>query len=692
MRSSGRGGGAWLIAALAGLYAGAGGLAVAVLLVNSSGTGEYTAIALLGAALVAGLVVGVQRVIVGQRRAAGVLLDETRLIADASRDHRIDPGAVSPWGELARTVNHLADHRRRAEDDVDQQIAAAREDIARERNLLAALMSELAVAVVVCNPHGRILLYNAAVRDLGEATDVGLERPVSTLVGPGLFEHAVAWIAEHPQGPSFAATVVRGPRTLNVSVAPTGTTTDERAGYILVLDDQSSQIAVTAERDALVRTLSERSRGAIGAIRAAVETLLDHRDLTAEQQRRFLQVVHEESQGLGSDLDEAARSAAVDGYRPWGRTPMSGADVLALVHRALAETTDDPAGIETRSVDDDLWVRIDAHAFSRALGFLVGRLADGPPAADMKVGLDAADRQVRLTVRWAAGPDSADAQAWLDEPLAPEDPATVRSIIADHGGEIWSAADGDTTRLVALFGQLEHEIEAPQLRPSESRPEFFDFDLFDRPEVTGPAGDRSLADLSVTVFDTETTGLDPVGGDQIISIGAVRIVNGRVRDGETFDVLVNPGRPVPAASTAVHGITTDQVRDAAGIAEVLPRFARFADETVLVGHNVGFDLQFLRRQRPHAGQLLEQPLLDTLLLDAAVHPDHEDHTLEAIAERLGVTVSDRHTALGDAVTTARVFVGLVSLLHARGVVTLNESIAASQATLHARMSDRLYEK
>jgi DNA polymerase-3 subunit epsilon len=85
-----------------------------------------------------------------------------------------------------------------------------------------------------------------------------------------------------------------------------------------------------------------------------------------------------------------------------------------------------------------------------------------------------------------------------------------------------------------------------------------------------------------------------------------------------------------------------------------------------------------------------QPVLDTLLLDAALHPDHEAHSLESVAERLGVDVIGRHTALGDALVTAEVFVRLLALLQQRGNETLGEALATSRATYHARLDARLY--
>jgi DNA polymerase III subunit epsilon len=85
-----------------------------------------------------------------------------------------------------------------------------------------------------------------------------------------------------------------------------------------------------------------------------------------------------------------------------------------------------------------------------------------------------------------------------------------------------------------------------------------------------------------------------------------------------------------------------------------------------------------------------QPVLDTLLLDAVLHPDHDEHSLEAIAGRLGVTVLGRHTALGDALVTGEVFLGMITLLQQRGIGTLGAAVAASRATLSARLDRSLY--
>ena len=226
---------------------------------------------------------------------------------------------------------------------------------------------------------------------------------------------------------------------------------------------------------------------------------------------------------------------------------------------------------------------------------------------------------------------------------------------------------------------------AAQPMSGGSRPVFYDFDLFARRETGQALVDRLLAELSFTVFDTETTGLDPAGGDRIIQIGAVRLVNGRLLRSERFEQLVDPGRPIPAATVPIHGITPDMVAGQPPIEQVLPAFHRYAADTVLVAHNAAFDLRFLQLQEQATGVRFEQPVLDTLLLSAVVHPQQASHRLEAIAERFGVTVRGRHTALGDAIVTAEIFLRLLPLLAERGIHTLGQAREAAQKTWYGRL-------
>lgn len=198
------------------------------------------------------------------------------------------------------------------------------------------------------------------------------------------------------------------------------------------------------------------------------------------------------------------------------------------------------------------------------------------------------------------------------------------------------------------------------------------------PEAPAPVADTLLEDLPATILDTETTGLD-VGSDSIVSVGAVRVHGLTVFRSTVIDRLVHPRRLIPQRSTAIHGITNAMVTDQPPIAEILPHLLSMLKGTVVIGHNIGFDLTILKRAAKESQLDWPDPVwLDTILLASALDPDETDLNLDAVAERLGVNVSGRHTALGDALVTAEIYVRLIPQLTRRGVRTLGEAVAFSQ--------------
>jgi DNA polymerase-3 subunit epsilon len=267
-------------------------------------------------------------------------------------------------------------------------------------------------------------------------------------------------------------------------------------------------------------------------------------------------------------------------------------------------------------------------------------------------------------------------------------PLTLKQIIERHDAEIWYQIHKVTHRecfRIAIPVTKPEESAWSAHADVESRPEFYDFDLFHQPGQTPEQDTRPLTALSYTVFDTETTGLQPSAGDEIVSIGAVRIVNGRRLEHDVFEQLIDPRREMSPEASRITGIDASMLESQPTIDKVLPAFRAFCEDTVLVAHNAAFDMRFLRLKEGATGVRFTQPVLDTLLLSAVIDPQLDSHRLEAIAERMGVNPLGRHTALGDAMMTGEVFLRMIPLLAEQGIRTLGEAREASQKTYFARV-------
>ena len=196
------------------------------------------------------------------------------------------------------------------------------------------------------------------------------------------------------------------------------------------------------------------------------------------------------------------------------------------------------------------------------------------------------------------------------------------------------------------------------------------------------AGRRSvtpLIALDAVVIDTETTGLDPRKA-WIVEIAAVRLVRGRLQPQAAFRRLVRPGEPIPQLVSRVHGIDDAAVADAPAFADIWPELTTFIGGAVVIGHALGFDLALLRRECERAGIGWTRPhTLDTRLLAEVAEPDLAGYSLDSLAAWLGVEITDRHSALGDALACARIFLALLPKLREGGIRTLAEAERACRA-------------
>lgn len=258
----------------------------------------------------------------------------------------------------------------------------------------------------------------------------------------------------------------------------------------------------------------------------------------------------------------------------------------------------------------------------------------------------------------------------------------VFAVLADWllGDAAWLLAGLSAAAVAIAWGLIDRAIlvRRHDRRGLPARPEFHERAHVARPLHGDELDGARPSALRYVVFDTETTGLRPAKGDEIISIAGVRLEDGAIDEDGAFTRLVNPGRTIPPGSIKFHGITEDMVAGEAPIGEVLPAFRDFAGDAILVAHNAEFDMAFLRMKQEQTGIVFDNLVLDTLLLSQIADPGARNHSLDSIAERLGVVIEGRHTALGDAVATAHILQKLLGRLEARGITTLFQIVEASR--------------
>lgn len=615
----------------------------------------------------------------------------------ANPDYEAQHEGPTQLNHLFRAANEmlrrLAAHRQ----DLLDAMAAATAQVEEQKHQLEAVLMNLQEGVVVCNLNHQVLLYNQhTLKILHISTDFGLGRSLLTVVTrepiATAFRRLRLRIAEgrhhqHPMGATtrFVCATIDGRHTLHAQMTLIRDEDDTPTGYVITFDDITDELTALGKRDRLLREATEGLRAPVANLRAAVEMQAGNPDMDVASRCNFDDVVFKESAALSETVNRLCREYrdAITGH--WPMTDGSSATLLELVALRLREA----AEITVTVVDLPLWVRCDSHSVVLLLEYLIRRVSTHTKIRAFDISAEAGARQVYIDIGWQGDPVRAVLlDDWLNT-ILPGTPGnlTARDVLDHHQSEIWSDRRDDgqaRLRVPMLPGQIvQTESELPP------RPEFYDFNLLQQPTPGGDIAERSLKSLDYVVFDLETTGLKPSEGDEIVSIAGVRIINGRILTGEIFDRLVNPGRLIPKTSTRFHGITDEMVQGKPPIHLVLPQFHQFVGDAVLIAHDAAFDLKFIQMKEADSGICFNNPVLDTLLLSVFLHDHTPEHHLDAIAGRFGVRVSARHTAIGDALVTAGIFVRMLKLLEEMNVTTLKQALAISSKMIEAKERQKL---
>ncbi|WP_163575605.1 3'-5' exonuclease [Halomonas faecis] len=542
---------------------------------------------------------------------------------------------------------------------------------ARIRQELETLLQVLDTPLLLCDHHRRLLLFNQAAETLFEDhPGLGLGKRLDSLLPVASLQDALGQLPEDgaprelltPCGERWLRVILR--RVPHSDGETLLTLTDATAAW-------TSEMGARSELTDMLPTL--RRHGA--SLGSAAEVLGRTRQSEQDDdglRRRLEAVIDEESRELSQTIERLGRLIEDMQHQGERLVPLWSNDLWQSLNERLTESP-----LEVVPIGMPAWFRGDAPALLVLLASLLEHLRTHADTTRFEGEMLLGNRRVYLDLVWSGTPlPQRELAAWSEArleslPLSPR----VRDLLRQHASDAWSLADadGEHARLRLPLPAVER-VGAPRAKLAP-RPEFHDFGIADLPPPDAELARRPLRALEVVAFDTETTGLELRRGDTVISIGACRIVNARLLASDVFDLRVDPGKPIPPASTAIHGITDADVSGAPPLSVALPRFRDYIGDAVILAHNAAFDL--LALQLPGSSTMLDMPVLDTLLISRALDESLDGHDLDSLAERydLSFPPGTRHTALGDARVTAELWLALLPRLEARGIETLEQALA-----------------
>lgn len=640
------------------------------------------------------------------------MAEEIDLINRVNPDLRVTIRGSHDVRRLGKIINigaELLANRPKVQAD---KMNLAHSEIETEKAILASVLSNLPQAILVCNLDGRIVFYNrkikslllrpedpVAIPDENNKSWVGLDRSVYQFIDRSLIQEALGRMVSslddnrHSISERFLL-ASNNQAILPADLLPVFDSQHHITGFIIYVEDVMIKMKKEKAEAEHLQLWQYQLTQSISIIKTATELLRDEPAQSIQESQQMVQIIAEQSDLAAQLWTKKEIANKWSEKRSWSLTSISVGNWSHYLVKQVGPVLEMEVNINSTDVNST--ISIDIHHLTECVVTILAKAQAQFNIDTVTANLYQKESWLYVDIIWnGQGIEDDTLTRWKAGPLNTSNvrpTITTKSILVHHGAKIWpyripERPDKAGIRLlIPTMNDSGHEETNGRVTIlPESRPEFYDFNLFQQAGQSPALDNERLQDLTYTVFDTETTGLDPSGGDEIISIGAMRIVNGRLLQEDQFNQLIDPKRHLPWASVKYHGIRPEMLVDRPSIEQVLPKFQRFVHDTVLVGHNVAFDMRMLQVKEALTGVRFINPVLDTMLLSSIVHPAQENHNLGSIAERVGVQIRGRHTAVGDAIATGEIFLKLLPLLFQKGIHTIGEAIEASKHSYYARL-------
>jgi DNA polymerase-3 subunit epsilon len=591
-------------------------------------------------------------------RPAAALADAVHhLLRSPEQAEPLETSGDHALGHLPAAVHSLAEAARGRSFDLTRAVRKTEAQLREQRRWLEVALDDLPESVLVCDLDHRIVFHNAAAaRVIGHGRRLSTGQSLAELVGHVTLVHALdgmqaRWAAlSHVPGASLGSTlfvtaVVGGRPLLQGRMSLVQSGRRDPTGYVVTLREITEEWNVLEPHDAVHRALTRDLRGPLGALCAAAQTLADFPDMAADERDRFIAAVNQESVDISKKIEALAAAYPEQTTTVW---PLADIHFSELFH-AVAAKLEQRLDITLTMVGIPLWLRADSHSLTEAVLAIFANLYAHTGRHEFDLECMLGDERIYVDINWLGEPvQDGRLSGWLDADVNTAlGPQTARDILDRHDSAPWSLAKRDgiaALRIPLPLPRRPQFVAEEPLAPAFAAPAPAaapDAVLLAR-AIPGGYGRRRLSRVPWVVMHADVTA---AGG--IVAMAAVLVENGRLLNVRSFE----------AEGAALAG-----------------QFLAFARRHVRVIHDCPAVPGLL-------GDDPSVPLIDTMVLSMLLDPGEDDHSLAAVAGRLGVAMADRHSEVGLAMTTGDVLLRQIERLRNSGIERFDDLVTTIELRL-----------